>query len=108
MALKKSDIKAPVLPKEAVLVAELGGEIIVTGLLLSDRLSLFAGINEEGKAFSHIPRVLASTVQDADGAKLFTEQEWEVFGAQNFEATLAIFAVSRRLSGLDSEAAEKN
>lgn len=108
MALKKSEIKAPVLPKEAVPVAELGGEVIVRGLLLSERLALFAGINEEGKAFAHIPRVLAATVQDADGLPVFNEQEWEAFGASSFEAALRLFAVARRLSGLDAEAAEKN
>lgn len=108
MTLKKSDIKAPVLPKEAVQVAELGGDVIVRGLLLSERLALFAGINEAGKAFAHIPRVLAATVHDADGLPVFSEAEWEAFGASSFEAALRLFAVARRLSGLDAEVTEKN
>lgn len=106
--LKKANVTAPVLPKETVPVAALGGEVVVRGLLLSERLSLFAGIREDGKAFAHLPSMLAATVQDADGLPLFNEQEWEAFGAKHFQEALALFAVARKLSGLDAEVAEKN
>ena len=107
MALKKSEIKPPVLPKETHEVPELGGEIIVRGLLLSERLSLFAEARE-GERFSHISRLLACVVVDAEGKPVFTAEEWEQFGSANFEAALRVFEIARRLSGLDAEAREKN
>lgn len=106
--ISKANIAAPVLPKETVEVSALGGEVIVRGLLLSERLALFAGIREDGNAFAHLPSMLAATVQDADGLQVFSEQEWEAFGAKHFEAALSLFAVARKLSGLDAEVAEKN
>ena len=109
MALvKKSAVTAPVLPREAVPVASLGGDVAVRGLLLSERLALFSEVGESGKAFVRIPRILAATVQDADGLPLFTEDEWEAHGAKHQDEALALFAVARRLSGLDAESAEKN
>ena len=39
--LKKSEIPVPDLPKEVVEVPELGGEVVVRGLLLRDRLAIY-------------------------------------------------------------------
>ena len=63
MALLKNQIKPPVLPAEAVDVPELGGEVIVRGLLLRQRLDL-AVLGEEG-GFHRIALMLASCVVDA-------------------------------------------
>ncbi len=106
--LKKSQIAPPVLPKETVDVPELGGEVVVRGLLFSERLALFARVDEKGKAFADIPQLLAQTVIDGDGEPVFTAEQWEAFGASHMEALLRVFAVARRLSGLDAEAAAKN
>ena len=108
MALKKSEIKPPVLPKETHDVPELGGEVVVRGLLLSERLALFADAQADGGRFSHIARLLACVVIDAEGKPVFTADEWEQFGASNFEAVLRVFEIARRLSGLDAEVREKN
>lgn len=108
MILKKPDIKPPVLPKETIDVPELGGEIILRGLLLSERLALFADVREGGERYSHIARLLAVTAIDADGHQVYTVDEWEQFGAQYFDAALRLFDVARRISGLDAEAREKN
>lgn len=106
--LKKSQIASPVLPKETVDVAELGGEVVVRGLLLSERLALYAGAGDDGRVFAQIPVLLAQTVVDADNAPVFDAAQWEAFGAQHMEAALRLFAVAKRLSGLDAEAAAKN
>lgn len=106
--LNKSQIAAPVLPKETVDVPELGGEVVVRGLLFSERLALFARVGDGGKAFAEIPELLALVVLDAAGETVFTSAEWEQFGARNMDALLRLFAVAKRLSGLDMEAAAKN
>lgn len=103
--LKKSQIPEPILPKEVVDVPELGGEVVVRGLLLKDRLALF---QDSGSGHANLARMLASTVRDADGLPVFTVDEWEVFGSANFPAVAKLFDVARRLSGLDAEVAEKN
>lgn len=105
MALKKSDIARPALPMEAVEVPELGGEVIVRGLRLSERLDL-AVDSEEG--YRRITRMLSIVVVDTDQVPIFSQDEWEVFGAKNAEAVMRLWVVSKRLSGLDVESAEKN
>lgn len=106
--LKKSQITSPVLPKETVDVAELGGEVVVRGLLLSERLALYANAGGDGRVFAQIPALLAQTVVDADGETVFDAAQWEAFGARHMDAALRLFGVAKRLSGLDAEAAAKN
>jgi hypothetical protein len=123
MAIDRNQAKPPVLPKEAVDVQEIGGEVIVRGLLLTERLALFvenlppAQAAGEGPAidgppaadrYVHIPRMLARTVLASDGEPLWTEAQWQEFGAVHFEASLRLFRVAQRLSGLDIEEARKN
>lgn len=108
MPLRKADIKPPVLPRETHECAPLGGEVVVRGLLLRERLALFDDANSGGVRFGHLSAVLAACVLDADGKPVFTIDEWETFGAQHMEAALQLFAVAQRLSGLDVEDAKKN
>jgi hypothetical protein len=105
-ALKKADIKPPVLPKETVEVPELEGEVIVRGLLLRDRIALFAGADSDNTA--QLSKLLAATVIDIDGVQVYTADQWEEFGAKNFDACIRLFNVARRLSGLNAEVAQKN
>lgn len=108
MALKKADIKPPVLPREAVEVVELGGEVVVRGLLLRERLALFDDALAGAQKYGHISAVLAACVVDAEGEPVYTVEQWEQFGAAHFEAALALFKVAQRLSGLDVEERKKN
>ncbi len=129
MAIARNQAKPPVLPKEAVDVPEIGGEVIVRGLLLTERLAMFvenlpatdvvpatsdvvpaqAGTQASGPdRYIHIPRMLARTVLASDGDPLWSEAQWQEFGAVNFEASLRLFRVAQRLSGLDVEEARKN
>lgn len=111
MAIERATLKPPVLPKQAVPVASLGGEVIVRGLKLSERLALFANLGEAGaapeQAFVHVPRVLARVVVLADGAPVFSEEEWEVHGATWPEEVFELFRVAQKLSGLDGDDAKK-
>lgn len=103
--LKKSEIKRPVLPMETIDVPELGGEVIVQGLLLKDRLALFDAADKSHAAMS---LMLASTVVDGNSEPIYTSEEWEKFGASHFNAALGLFDVARRLSGMNAEVATKN
>lgn len=111
MAIDRASLKPPVLPREAVPVASLGGEVIVRGLKLSERLGLFANLGEDGaapeQAFVHVPRVLARVVILADGGPVFNEEEWEAHGALHPDDVFALFKVAQRLSGLDQDDAKK-
>ena len=108
MAINRNDLARPALPRETVAMPALGGDVIVRGLLLGERLGLFADVREDGKSYAHISKMLAAAVVGDDGLALMTEAEWEVFGGQQFSAVLELFAVARRLSGLDAEVIEKN
>ena len=107
--IRKQDIAAPVLPRETVAVPSIGGEVVVRGLMFSERMALLAeAANGNGKAFADIPALLAQVVLDADDQPVFSAEAWEQFGANHLEDLLALFKVARRLSGFDAEAVEKN
>ena len=108
MAIKRSDLALPETPRETVAVPALGGDVIVRGLLLGERLALFANLRQAASTYGHVSTVLAATVIDDDGLPLFSAAEWEVFGGSHFSQVLDIFLVAQRLSGLDAEVIEKN
>lgn len=107
MALSRGELRLPPLPKKTVDVPELGGEVIVQGLLLRDRLRL-VDESAQPQSFARVAQMLAATVIDPAGQPLLTVEEWEQFGAVHFEAALRIFSVSVELAGLKVDAAEKN
>lgn len=100
--IDKSKVSKPVLPKETVAMPSLQGDVVVTGLLLKDRINLFAAQE------ATMAMLLASTVVDANGDPVFTEEEWQVHGASHFAECIDLYKVAKRLSGLDAEVAEKN
>ncbi len=122
MGLDRNQIKRPVLPKEAVQVESLGGEVIVRGLLLSERLANDdfqarvrkaqdgespeeAGTRTAGQL---VPRILHQCVVDAEGAALMSAEEWDVFGGVSRTDAFLLFNTAMRLSGQDLRAVEKN
>ncbi len=106
MAINRAQLILPSLPKEAVEVPELGGEVIVAGLPLSKRLELSAG--QRRGDWLNVSRLLEACVLDPDGVPLMSVAEWEAFGAAHFDAALRLVQVAQRLSGLDAGDAEKN
>jgi hypothetical protein len=101
MALKKADIARPLLPMEAVDVPEIGGEVIVRGLTLSQRLEL--GVKFRDAGFRQMPEMLARCVVDADHEPVFDADEWEAFGAKHFDVVLRLADKAQRLSGFDKD-----
>ena len=102
MALLKKDVPEPMLPEpRAVPVPELGGEVIVRPLLLSQALGFRERFrNGSGRDYAQVPALLAQTVIDGAGEVLFSEQQWEVWGAVNPVAALKLFNEAWPLSGL--------
>jgi len=103
--LLKSQIQSPILPSETCDVPELGGEIIVRGLLLRDRLAL--AVSGSDNKFSNLSAMLACTVVDAESKAIFTQDQWEEFGSAHFEAALKLFGIAQKLSGMGSDGSEK-
>lgn len=120
--IERGQVAAPTVPKETVSVAALGGEVILRGLLLSDRLALSAisaeaGAQRDGETPEQAQRrvgqqtvfhTLARTVVLADGEPLYTVAEWDAFGGLHPDAVLDLYRKSRALSGYDETANAKN
>ena len=68
-------------------------------MMMSDRLQIATA---ELPQYAHIAEVLARSVVDADGERIWTAKEWEVFGGTNQEEVWKLFDVAKRLSKLDA------
>ena len=108
--LKKSAIQAPSPLKEKVVsVPELGGDVLVRGLTLPQRLEL-----QIRKGFENLPYMLSVAVlAESEPGKfepVYTEEEWSLWGVppKQYIATLTLSEVIRDLSDLDGSQAEKN
>lgn len=124
--ITRASVAAPTLPKETVEVEALGGDVVVRGLLLTERMTLEQRIVSAAKAAREaaaaspgqpqndagvnaaLPMLLASCVLDADGKQLWTEAEWQIFGGRHPLQAVALFNVAWRLAGLDQAANVKN
>jgi hypothetical protein len=104
--INKANIPAPMLPKEVMSVPEISkeGDVIVRGLLLTDRVRL---LQKESAGSLGLSVMLAATVVDENNEPIWTEQEWEAFGARHFDVALTIFYKAKELSGLDAEINKK-
>ena len=103
MAISRDKLRRPSLPKEAVDVPALGGEVVVRGMTLSERLDLWSG----SVSYAQIAKALAVCVSLDDGKPALTADEWEAFGGANLAAAIDLFDVVKRLSGLGDDAAKK-
>lgn len=104
MPLNRSQLKDPVLEKEPVDVPELGGEVVVQGMMMRDRLQVATANLPQ---FAHVAEVLSRSVVDDEGARIWSAQQWEIFGGQHQDAAWKLFEVAQRLSKLGG-ADEKN
>lgn len=117
--IKKADVPTPVLPKETVEgITALGGDVIVRGLLLTERLAFKAQIARDQElaatptvaaaVMERVPQLLALCVVDADGAAIWPAATWDEFGARHEDDALRLFNVAMRLSGFGAEDSAKN
>lgn len=100
--IRKENVQGPVLREEIVPVLGLGGDVLVRGLLLSQRLEL--SLRTSGMVtFAQMPELLAVCVLDADEKPVFTAKEWEIFGASNFGSVMVLWDKAMELSGMASK-----
>lgn len=113
MPILKKDVPASILPPtRTVSVPELGGEVVVRPLRLSQRLELSArDAQANGDArhqYDHVSALLAYSVVDRNGEPIYSAEEWEVFGAQYLASVLKLWQEVYAVSGLNQDEAEKN
>lgn len=121
--LQRADVRPPVLRKETAPAPGLGGDVVVCGLLLSDRLALdgikaamaqpLPGETEEQAArragSAIVFETLARTVVIAgDQQPVFDAAGWNLHGASHPDDVLSLYRVAWRLSGYEEAATEKN
>lgn len=120
--IQRDQVQPPVLRKQTVPVPGLGGDVIVQGLLLSEimesrHVNDMAKVPLEGESEDHararaggrlVAFTLAKTVVLADGKPLFTEDQWEVFGAEHPGDVLELYNVASSLNGRSLEDTKKN
>jgi hypothetical protein len=124
MPLNRDQVTPPVLPEEIVPFPPADGDVIVRGLLMTQRLANDRIHAEERKPLEGesevqaqsragariVTRLLAQAVVDDDGRPLFSEREWDVYGADPKARgdVFRVFNVAMRLSGHDLDVIEKN
>jgi hypothetical protein len=114
--------KMPVVPTETVDVPELGGAVTVRGMMLNQRLSYSAWsvkVREPAKdetpeaaqertGSMTIAKLLSLCVVDAAAQGLYTQDQWEQFGAVHPAPCLRLFDIAWRCSGFEEADAAKN
>lgn len=88
--LSRGAVPAPVLRKKTVTVEALGGDVVLSGLMLGQMLAL--GRKGQGdQDFGHVCATLAIGVLLDDGKPMWTKEEWEVFGGTHPTVALDLF-----------------
>jgi hypothetical protein len=105
MALRRGDIPPPSFPHEPVHVESLGGEVVVYGLGLADKLRFSTW---DGPRFAQLCEALAICVRDDEGAAIWTSEQWDAWGSLHVKEALDLFGVIERLSGMTEEQVSKN
>lgn len=103
--VSKATFRPPTPRKETIEIAGIG-EVVVRGLMLSERLALIA--LEDSQGYRAVPQQLAYCVLDVNGEPLMTAEQWDTWAAQNPEAWFDIVKAIRRLSGQDLGDVAKN
>lgn len=116
--LSRADILKPrPLPAETVHVPDWGGDVVVRTLSGAERDAFEAanlqgrGRNQRVNLHNLRARLVALCVVDADGKRVFSDEDAEALGRQSARALDQVFAVASRLNGIsegDLEELEKN
>lgn len=107
--IKRDQVQEPALRSEAVTVEPFGGDVLVRELTLTQRLALKeAGSEEAGGNTKRMLHMLHLSVVDADGAHVFTAEQWDAFGAKHQAVVQELFVKAVSVSGFDGEKAKKN
>lgn len=121
MTIARNAVRPISLPSEAVLVPEIGGEVLVQGMNMPQLMEFMAerrrigrprdGEDQDAAAQRAVaalmPHVLAWCVVLDDGDGVYSVAEWGAFGARHSDAAMGLFSRAMRLSGHDVEAEKK-
>jgi hypothetical protein len=106
--IETNSVAVPILRKEVVATTALG-EVVVCALRLSQRLALGRATSaEDAQAAADLfcARLLAASVTDKTGKPLFSEEQWDIFGAEHTADTNALVDVAMRLGGFAGDASK--
>lgn len=106
-------LKAQDLPTEVVEIPEWNGAVIVRGLTGAERDAFEQSIVEQRGKNTRMnlrnirAKLVALTVVDEEGNRVFSDEDAEALGKKSAAALDRIFAVAQRLSGLRPEDVEE-
>jgi hypothetical protein len=106
--LKRDAVPEPVdLAREIVPVPGLGGDVIITEMMLDARLDFEDALHASKPSKpgakvgvnAMVPQMLALAVVLEDGQPLYTVQQWRAFGAKHRDDAITLFNAAMRLNG---------
>lgn len=106
-------LQAEDLPTEDIEVEEWGGAVRVRALTGAERDAFEQSIVEQRGKSTRMnlrnirAKLVALTVVDADGKRLFSDKDAELLGKKSAAALDRVFEVAQRLSGLSPEDMEE-
>lgn len=110
---REAILAAEDLPRELVEVPEWGGAVYVRALTGAERDQFEASIVEQRGRDMRMnmrnirAKLVALTVVDEDGQRIFTDDDVAALGGKSAAALDRLFAVAQRLSGLSKEDVEE-
>ena len=103
---KDAILAADDLPRETVIIPEWGGEVLVRTMSGTDRDAFEASLLEKDGRMENVrARLVALTLCDSQGDRLFDDSEIAALGRKSARALDRVFSVAQRLNGIGTEQA---
>lgn len=94
------------LPMERINVPEWGGEVMIRTMTGTDRDAFETHlIGQSGRMENVRARLVALTLCDQDGQRLFNDSEVSALGKKSAKALDRVFAVAQRINGIGADEA---
>jgi len=101
MSLSRESILGLSRPREIVDVPEWGGRVVITAMSLADRLDYERWAGQLGEdSTDHIPGLLAFTMVDDEGRRLFTQDDIKALQNQSAAVILRLNRIALQLNKL--------
>lgn len=98
---KEAILAADDLPREKVNVPEWGGEVLVRTMSGTDRDAFESSLLEQDGRMENVrARLVALTLCDSQGYRLFDDSEIAALGRKSARALDRVFSVAQRLNGI--------
>jgi len=98
---KDAILAADDLPRETVNIPEWGGEVLVRTMSGKDRDAFEASLLEKDGRMENVrARLVALTLCDSQGDRLFDDSEIAALGRKSARALDRVFSVAQRLNGI--------